>query len=137
MAATITAIIVVITSLACMMFGAAVTVLIMRGRVHQQRQRDKERQQESKQLKALMYALTSTKDDASKNKDADSLRQTKEFAFVVTDIEDSTLLSHQDPGAFQQVGPSHAALGRDSQGTSYTCQPLGLHVDTGLMHEPV
>lgn len=34
----------------------------------------------------------------------EQLKESEEFAFVVTDIESSTELSQQDPIAFQQVG---------------------------------
>ena len=34
----------------------------------------------------------------------EQLKGAEEFAFVVTDIEDSTGLSQQDPAAFKQVG---------------------------------
>lgn len=115
MATGTTALIVVLCSLGCLAVGAVVAVLIMRGRVHQQRQKEKERALESKQLKALMYALTSTSDSyfgpgsagsmtaIRARPNDETLKGSKEFAFVVTDIEDSTALSQQDPVAFQQV----------------------------------
>jgi hypothetical protein len=42
-------------SLVCLVVGAMTTLLVMRGRVNQQKQREKERAQEQKQLKALMW----------------------------------------------------------------------------------
>lgn len=54
------ALITVLVSLACLGAGAGLAILITRARMHQQRRRDKERAMESKQIKALMYALMST-----------------------------------------------------------------------------
>lgn len=57
------ALITVLVSLACLATGAGLAILVTRARMHQQRRRDKERAMESKQIKALMYALMSTSDD--------------------------------------------------------------------------
>ena len=56
------ALLVVLCSLGCLALGALVALLVLRGRLTVHKQREKERQQEQRQLKALMYALTSTGD---------------------------------------------------------------------------
>lgn len=53
---------VVLTSLGCLAAGAGLAVLAARARLAAQRRRDKARAMESKQVKALMYALMSTAD---------------------------------------------------------------------------
>jgi class 3 adenylate cyclase len=67
--------------------------------------------QDAKQLKALMYALSSQGDMPSAHGGSVSLPQARrlgdvsgqEVAFVHTDIESSTELSQQDGEAFKQV----------------------------------
>lgn len=67
--------------------------------------------QDAKQLKALMYALSSQGDMPSAHGGSVSLPQPRrvgevsgqEVAFVHTDIESSTELSQQDGEAFKQV----------------------------------
>lgn len=67
--------------------------------------------QDAKQLKALMYALSSQGDANGGHSGSVSLPQLRktgdvseqEVAFVMTDIESSTELSQQDPDAFKQV----------------------------------
>jgi hypothetical protein len=68
--------------------------------------------QDAKQLKALMYALSSQGDlpaghnssiSAPRPREKDEKNNDNEVAFVFTDIESSTELSQQDPNAFKQV----------------------------------
>ena len=67
--------------------------------------------QDSKQLKALMYALSSQGDLPAGHSGSVSLPQPRrvgevseqEVAFVFTDVESSTELSQQDGEAFKQV----------------------------------
>jgi hypothetical protein len=58
----IAAMITVLAGCGSLMAGAGLAVYIMKGRLRQQAQREKDKQQESKQLRALMYALTSVSD---------------------------------------------------------------------------
>ena len=58
----IAAMITVVAGCACLAAGAGLAVYIMKGRLRQQAQREKDKQQESKQLRALMYALTAASD---------------------------------------------------------------------------
>eukprot|EP00879_Flechtneria_rotunda_P023949 GHRR01025369.1.p1 GENE.GHRR01025369.1~~GHRR01025369.1.p1 ORF type:complete len:969 (+),score=296.48 GHRR01025369.1:353-3259(+) len=119
-----TALIVVMCGVGCLALGALLSVLIMRSSVHQQAMREKERQQEAKQLKALMYALVSHSDMpgiqhgmgsstlmAPPTQGADAAD--KEVAFVFTDIESSTELSNQDPDAFKQLQEVHDQIMRE------------------------
>lgn len=67
--------------------------------------------QDAKQLKALMYALSSQGDLPGGHNGSVSMPQARrvgdmseqEVAFVFTDIESSTELSQQDADAFKQV----------------------------------
>lgn len=73
--------------------------------------------QDAKQLKALMYALSSQTDLPAGHTGSVSLPQPRrvgelseqEVAFVFTDIESSTELSQQDGDAFKQVGAACCA----------------------------
>ncbi|KAF6259953.1 hypothetical protein COO60DRAFT_1700595 [Scenedesmus sp. NREL 46B-D3] len=115
------ALIAVMCSLGCLGIGAVMAVVIMRGTVDQQKQREKERQNEYKQLKALMYALVSHSDGSSGGTDgmlqpARGLKaenKDKEVAFVFTDIESSTELSNQDGKAFKQLQEVHDQIMRE------------------------
>jgi len=57
------ALIIVLIAFGCLASGAALAVLITRARMAQRRRRDKARAMESKQIKALMFALMSTAEE--------------------------------------------------------------------------
>jgi hypothetical protein len=99
----VAAAILIVSCLISTAVGAVAAVFLLRGFLNRKEKQDKVKSQDAKQLNALMVALTSTRDDASRSKDADLLCTAKEFAFVVTDIEESTAISNTDAGAFQQV----------------------------------
>ncbi|KIY96019.1 adenylate cyclase [Monoraphidium neglectum] len=123
------ALITVLVSLACLAIGAGLAILVTRARMHQQRRRDKERVMTSKQIQSLMDALMSTADDyqgppaggsfttrparGGRRSTYEQLKESEEFAFVVTDIESSTELSQQDPIAFQQMQEIHDSIMRE------------------------
>jgi hypothetical protein len=63
--------VVVLVSLACLGAGAGLGVLVMKARLRQQQRRDKERTMEGEQIKALMFALVPSGEDAAAGPDAE------------------------------------------------------------------
>lgn len=74
-----------------------------------------------KQLKGLMYGLVNVTGDPQKQQ-LDAIRNARELAFLITDLQDSTAMAAANPAAFRKVQDIHDTVG-----------VLSLHVDAALV----
>ena len=59
-----------------------------------------------KQLKALMNGLVNVTGDPQKQQ-LDAIRNARELAFLITDLQDSTAMAAANPAAFRKVQDIH------------------------------
>ncbi|KAK9829405.1 hypothetical protein WJX72_005653 [[Myrmecia] bisecta] len=91
---------------------ALLTMYIVRTRANVRQERKKEVRGQMKVLKSLMYGLVNTSGDPTK-KQYDEIRNSKELAFVITDLENSTAQAAADPKAFLHIQDIHDTVMRE------------------------
>ena len=63
-----------------------------------------------KQLKGLMHGLVNVTGDPAKQQ-LDAIRNARELAFLITDLQDSTAMASANPAAFRKVQDIHDTVG--------------------------
>ena len=63
-----------------------------------------------KQLKGLMHGLVNVTGDPAKQQ-LDAIRNARELAFLITDLQDSTAMASANPVAFRKVQDIHDTVG--------------------------
>ncbi|KAK9865599.1 hypothetical protein WJX84_005955 [Apatococcus fuscideae] len=91
---------------------AIITLIFFRWRYKKQKRAKKEHRGNMKLLKGTMFGLADYAGDPTQ-KHLDEIRNARELAFLITDLEGSTALSAADPKAFRHIQEIHDAVIRE------------------------
>lgn len=81
-------------------------MLCMLCRLVRRHEETKAQRGQMKQLKGLMHGLVNITGDPAKHQ-LDAIRNARELAFLITDLQDSTAMASVNPVAFRKVQDIH------------------------------
>ncbi|KAL3147560.1 hypothetical protein ABBQ38_014613 [Trebouxia sp. C0009 RCD-2024] len=88
---------------------ACLTAFIVRRRLVRRYEETRAQRGQMKQLKGLMHGLVNVTGDPAKQQ-LDAIRNARELAFLITDLQDSTAMASANPVAFRKVQDIHDTL---------------------------
>ncbi|DBA77690.1 TPA: hypothetical protein ACH3X2_008392 [Trebouxia sp. C0005] len=92
-----------------MLLVACLTAFIVRRRLVRRQEETRAQRGQMKQLKGLMHGLVNVTGDPEKQQ-LDAIRNARQLAFLITDLQDSTAMASANPVAFRKVQDIHDTL---------------------------